>query len=205
MSGVITFEHQSDASNQVAVVKCALRTESTLSRLIKRQLRLWNAIWGTIFGLVFCVVFLLIIDSAVRAFVAGCIYAVLFYAVSYIPYFARSNRRKYERQILKKTERLSKENAMFLARWRYTIDAEAVEYENLDTGSVVVTKMRSIERAELVGGHLCLFTQGEVTGSIPLEGLASDAERDELRQILNEAGVQGWPRGESVLLRDRRD
>lgn len=195
VSGVITFEHEADPSSQVAQFKCSLRSDSPLNKFVQRQLRVAGVVWPVVFGLIFCLVLLVISGSVVPALVASGVYVLVHYATGHIPYFAKSQRRSYERHLLKKVERMAKENPSLIGRWRFTISPEAVEFENLTNGSVVVTKMRSIERAELVDGHLCLFVQGEVTGSVPLEGMESQAQVECFRHMLSEAGAEGWPRG----------
>ncbi len=194
MSGAIKFEHDADSSSQVALVKCSLRFPTSLSRMAERHLRIARVIWAVVFGVISIPVIYVMTGSRSTALTMGVVDAVLFYVIGLIPYFANSYKRSYERKMLKQVHRMAKDLPVCNGRWRYTITAEAVEFENLTNGSVVVTKMRSIDRAELTDGHLCLFVQGEVVASVPLEGMESQAQVESFRLMLSEAGAEGWPK-----------
>ncbi len=197
---VVTFEADADPSCLVAQYKCALGTSSSLSRMVYQRLRVANALWAGAFGAVAVFVLLWMQTPRHHALIAGGFLAVVYYGLVHVPYNAKRGRQRYEKQILRGAERMARDNAALSGRWRFTVNAAAISFENLTTGSLTQTAMSSVERAELVDGHLCIHSSGEVVGSLPLGDLSLDSERAALRRILFEAGVKGWPEGEGDLV-----
>lgn len=134
-----------------------------------------------------------------HALVLGGMSTAVYFLSMHIPYFARKSRRNYEKQIIKNITRLAQDNSAFKGPWRFTVSREAVEYANLTNGSIVRTKLQSIERAYRIDGHLCIIVEGEVNGSLPLEAIPTEEQLDDLRQLLCDAGIKGWPQGEYGL------
>lgn len=168
--------------------------------MVRRRLRVSNALWAGTFGAVAVLVLLWMQTPRHHALIVGGILAALYYGLVHVPYNARRGRQRFEHQILRGAERMARDNAALSGRWRFTVDAAAISFENLTTGSLTQTAMGSVERADLVDGHLCIESSGEVIGSLPLEELSSDSERAVLRRILVDAGVKGWPEGEGDLV-----
>ncbi len=199
MNESISFESEAVPSSHVAQMKCALRTSPSLRKMVQQRLRFANVLWPAVCGAMVIGTLLALRVPAVNAVVMGAISIAFCVLLLHIPFLARKNRQNYEKQIIKNITRLAQDNSAFKGPWRFTVSREAVEYENLTNGSAVRTALRSIERAYRIDGHLCIIVDGEVNGSLPLEAIQTEQQLDDLRQLLCDAGIKGWPQGEYGL------
>ncbi len=197
----VTFEHESTPDYVVAQTRWMYHHSPMMADLLKKQMFVFNLVWSFVTASFVFVALAFLHGVSVSVAVASVIAGSFNFAFTRFRQNGKRNRRFWEKYLLKRTAQAEAKNPRSNPghMWRYTVSGDTVEYEDLTSGNSSSTKTRGIERADLVDGHLCIGTDGMISGSLPMAGVESEADVERIRAILRDAGVAGWPSGEAGL------